>query len=748
MKTTSKLLSFLLVVFSLTMLASNVQASSTTLGLSSLSGDQVQVAITGEPNSTIQLSFWPTGAASITTITFGTTNASGNFTTSLSSGGYGIPAGSPTYATINGVQSPMQLWPNYTSSVILTKTSLQIAVGQSLTIGSSSAIILASNSFASGIRTAVSGSQLTVTGLSAGTGNLAICGTNVGCASLVVTVGSAGQTQVSFNPSTITMTSGSSKDVTIFGTSHNGYRVASNSNASVVEASISGSSDTVSLFVRPTITGTATISVCSVEDSANCASLYITALSSASSLLNFSQNNLNLIPGLTQNVTVSGGPDANYYISSNSNSGVASITLSGTNLAVIGGSTTGATTIKICSTSVNATCGDLTVNNNADTTTASGTTLSFSQNVVSVFKDSSSTVTVTGGTGTGYAISSNSNPTIATASISGNSNIVNISGNTVGSTIITICSATVSTTCASIYVTVTSALEQISFNQSSIIITAGEKSILSIFGEKGAKTISTNTNSTVVTPTLNNDGNILLLATSANAGSATVTICSVANKTNCASISVIVIAKNAPATNTPVTPTPTTTNSDDQLANITKEISELIDTAKVFNPAVVMKANKYLTVLTGGAEQDSVAKNTMALFIINGSPMTKNIGEGERAGVINSYKKAFGKLPTTASDYEDVAKIANGRWPSATSASAIALAKVEFIKVYKRAANMDNANDNAAISIIAYGLRPTARNTNSEKSAIKSFRAVYAHNPVSALAWDIVRAIAYSGASR
>ncbi|MBI4779186.1 hypothetical protein HY797_01900 [Candidatus Falkowbacteria bacterium] len=61
---------------------------------------------------------------------------------------------------------------------------------------------------------------------------------------------------------------------------------------------------------------------------------------------------------------------------------------------------------------------------------------------------------------------------------------------------------------------------------------------------------------------------------------------------------------------------------------------------------------------------------------------------------------------------------------------------------------MKQPNDNAAVTVIAYGLRPTARNTNSEKAAIKSFKTIYGHAPVSALAWDIVRAIAYSGAKR
>jgi hypothetical protein len=50
--------------------------------------------------------------------------------------------------------------------------------------------------------------------------------------------------------------------------------------------------------------------------------------------------------------------------------------------------------------------------------------------------------------------------------------------------------------------------------------------------------------------------------------------------------------------------------------------------------------------------------------------------------------------------------------------------------------------------VIAYGLLPLQRNLNSEKVAIKTFTAVYRHAPVNALAWNIVRAIAYSGATR
>ena len=133
---------------------------------------------------------------------------------------------------------------------------------------------------------------------------------------------------------------------------------------------------------------------------------------------------------------------------------------------------------------------------------------------------------------------------------------------------------------------------------------------------------------------------------------------------------------------------------------------------------------------------------------IGPNPTTKILGAGERAGVVNSYKSAFGKVPSTESEWSDAIKIGNGRWPTARSAAAEEKAKVEFKKVYKKIPDMQQPNDNAAVTVISYGLRPGNRNLNSERAAIKSFKAIYGHTPVSALAWDIVRAIAYSGAKR
>jgi hypothetical protein len=135
-------------------------------------------------------------------------------------------------------------------------------------------------------------------------------------------------------------------------------------------------------------------------------------------------------------------------------------------------------------------------------------------------------------------------------------------------------------------------------------------------------------------------------------------------------------------------------------------------------------------------------------FITNGTPTTKILGSGERAGVINSYESAFGQPPKTESDWSDVIKIANGRWPSQRSKTAEDRAIINFRKVYLRTSDRSNVHDDAALTIMAYGLRSRTRNLNSERAAIKTFKSIYGHMPKSAVAWDIVRAIAYSGAKR
>lgn len=168
------------------------------------------------------------------------------------------------------------------------------------------------------------------------------------------------------------------------------------------------------------------------------------------------------------------------------------------------------------------------------------------------------------------------------------------------------------------------------------------------------------------------------------------------------------------------------------------------------NPkAEVSGYNKYTSSLISGIsglEQSNVYALTN--FIIYGTETTEILGAGERAGVLNSYKSAFGKLPKTENEWQDAVKIANGRWPSEKSEAALNKGKKEFKKVYLREPDMNNPNDNAAVTVITYGLRPSDRNLNSEKAGILTFKHIYGYNPSSATDWDIARAIAYSGAVR
>lgn len=140
--------------------------------------------------------------------------------------------------------------------------------------------------------------------------------------------------------------------------------------------------------------------------------------------------------------------------------------------------------------------------------------------------------------------------------------------------------------------------------------------------------------------------------------------------------------------------------------------------------------------------------NSLVNFIAYGTDSTLGLGAGERAGVINSFRAAFGRLPSTDLDWQDIIKIANGRWPSQRSEEAENRATESFEEIYLRETDRSNPNDDATVTIIAYGLRPADRNMDSEKDAINSFRAIYNYSPTSATDWDIVRAIAYSGATR
>lgn len=186
---------------------------------------------------------------------------------------------------------------------------------------------------------------------------------------------------------------------------------------------------------------------------------------------------------------------------------------------------------------------------------------------------------------------------------------------------------------------------------------------------------------------------------------------------------------------------------DDKFGDILLELKELRDIVK--EQAIQIK---YLTRLKEDVQAlSSKVENAINNFITYGVDYnTKRLGAGERAAVMYSFKSAFKKLPETEDELADAIKIANGRWPSLRSEEAEKAAKEQFKKIYEKVADMNNPNDNAAVTVMAYGLRQRAENRNldSERNGIKIFQDIYGYHPDSTEDWNIMQAITYSGSSR
>jgi uncharacterized delta-60 repeat protein len=157
---------------------------------------------------------------------------------------------------------------------------------------------------------------------------------------------------------------------------------------------------------------------------------------------------------------------------------------------------------------------------------------------------------------------------------------------------------------------------------------------------------------------------------------------------------------------------------------------------------------KYQTILNLDKTITDIERSTINNFIVYGTKSTLRLGSGERAAVINSYYKAYSRLPNSEAEWSDLLKIANGRWPIERNSNIEEQAKIEFSRVYGRNPVMSNNLDQNTIMVMAYGLMPRPRNLISEQTAITTFKWIYEHSPVNATDWNIIRGIAYSGLQR
>jgi hypothetical protein len=187
--------------------------------------------------------------------------------------------------------------------------------------------------------------------------------------------------------------------------------------------------------------------------------------------------------------------------------------------------------------------------------------------------------------------------------------------------------------------------------------------------------------------------------------------------------------------------------TNDRFDDVLKELAELRNLVKEQQIKI-----EFLTRLKDNLEAiTSKVEGMLNNFITYGvDDNTKKIGERERAAVLFSYKDAFKKLPESEEDMADVIKIANGRWPDKRNKNAEEEAGKHFKKIYKKVPDMKNPGDNAAITVMAYGLRQKAENRNldSERQGIKIFMDIYGYHPSSTEDWNVMQAITYSGSKR
>ena len=210
--------------------------------------------------------------------------------------------------------------------------------------------------------------------------------------------------------------------------------ISSNSNPSVASANINGNQ----IIITGNVAGTANVAVCAAG--IGCSNIYLTVQSTAGSTpasISFSQSNLSMTTGQSQNITLSGS--GSYYVSSNSNVSVSSASINGSTLTV-NALSSGNNTLSVCASGNNSvSCGTITVTvtgaTNTTTNTTTQGTVSFGPSSVNLNVGGRQSVVVYGSGP--YYVSSNSNPSAVTANVNGNN--IDLTGVAFGGANISVC---------------------------------------------------------------------------------------------------------------------------------------------------------------------------------------------------------------------------------------------------------------------------------------------------------------------
>lgn len=448
-------------------------------------GDAVQVTVTGDPNSSVLLSYTATGSGP-QIASLGSTDSNGNFSTTVSSVTYSLTSGTLVTVRIggtNGAVSPTVAWPSVSSasSLVLSQNALVIVAGSSVSLSATNpgnGIYLSGNSNPSIVNVSISGTTITFSGNTQGSSTVTLCqvGTTSNCPIVYVTVKQAGSSMLGVSQSTASVVAGQSLPITLSGGTGS-YLIATNSNPPVIQASISGSVLTLSTGAT---SGSSSLTVCS-SDNALCAVVVATVGSASSAATTLSSSAPTV--GTNQSVTVNiyGPTGVQFYVSSNSNPAVVQANLTGTTLT-LAGIAAGSSVVTVCSSS--ASCASLTA---TVTSAVSAATIALSQTSVTLAGGQNATIIVSGGQPP-YAVSGGAS-SISQETISGSS--LTVYGIGPGTSSLSVCSSAGGCVPLSVTVTGASAVSVVSPTPAPVTTSSGlsltqRQAILSLLQSFGA----------------------------------------------------------------------------------------------------------------------------------------------------------------------------------------------------------------------------------------------------------------------
>lgn len=454
------------------------------------------------------------------------------------------------------------------SALTFSQANITIAYGQSVPVtvsGGTGIYTILNNSNSANVSATLATATITLNALkTTGSTSVTVCSSDMSsCGIINVTIGTSSNATLYFSQTNPIISTGQTITITLSGGGSSSYYLSSNSNTSIVQATVSGTTLTLSGI----LSGTSTINVCSSVGSCNSLIATVSYTSSGGSLT-LSQTSVSLLVGQSVSITVSGGATP-YSLSSNTGS-IFQSTLNG-NIVTLSGINVGTSTVMVCS--AEGACVTLTVTVNTTSSTSNSPT--FSQSSISLTAGQSQSVTVSGGSG--FYISGNTNSSVATATINGST--ITVVGVSSGSTNLSVCQS--GGLCSLLYVWVTSSSTTtlpstfLTLSKTSLSLTTGQSTIVNLSGGNGNYYIAYNSSSSIVQTGISSS---VLVVSGIAKGCAVLVVCSSNNVCGALPISVGIKTTSSTETTTNTkhkfTQTMTTEDSGDEVSALQQRLKD------------------------------------------------------------------------------------------------------------------------------------------------------------------------------